>query len=687
MRTAWLQLDEVLRQKLWPRMMLAALDSSSAVFSAFVQATYDPSWSPIYVVEDIVRLIMLRVRLFGSAEQAAEKQELVDTAVFLLQLVPPKNLALEQDIIGRIVSLSTIDRATDLFNYLETHDYRFNSQTLLQFASRFAKSNEHKVIAAENLCYAARHRDFDINSPSAASVCTSLLTIEKGHPFPDGAAAPDELFKILLEAGFQPNLFTMTALMRNFCVRGHLKTAWTIFDLLLERGIEPDAHVYSILLKASKKELDISSIRLIMSTVHSKKLWSPIILNDFLDILYMHKERMAEPNSEGIFPFGRRQRKTNNAFRPMLQVYAKFFRLAPLQKFWPFPLEDRLSWMGAEPGQKFATPITELAAALMPQPDHLLIEPDTITLTLMLAANIRSLDQPDAMLRTYNRFLNMLDARDPLALQLIERHGTLVYDIFLRGLLQFRKCLDPAVRLVKRMLQLSKDEHLEHGKIIRHPPPSVHTWTIMVNGFKNHKLPHGAVSMIRLMMTHGMQPNLHTWNALIAAFARAGNARGAVKAMRYLEASGLQPDQHTLDAFGHLRRRARQHAVALLEASRKEPVEPDKLLLQLSLSAKQDPEEKKLGFRKQPQFETDRPITKLPPLGEAQQLAEWDRETTQRDLSRRLQFNPRIRKLGLNDNLPLGEAGVYPKPPPRTHAARHLKLDREAAYSAEDIES
>jgi pentatricopeptide repeat protein len=245
-------------------------------------------------------------------------------------------------------------------------------------------------------------------------------------------------------------------------------------------------------------------------------------------------------------------------------------------------LEDYLIWHGPAAGT--STTITDIAAALLPQPESKLMKPDTITLSLMLSAAIRGAPRfynslqsgAAAMLGQINHFNKLFDSGDSTAVAMVEKHGSLIYDVFLRGMLQFQQCLHPAVDLVKTMLERSLDEQKRYGRNVRHPRPSVYTWTMLVNGFKNHRQPGIAASMVRMMIKEGgVKPNMITWNTLITAFARVNDAHGAVRAVWYLEQSGLRPDKHTIQAISSMNPRARQQALTLMEASKDKLIPPD----------------------------------------------------------------------------------------------------------------
>lgn len=566
----WVQMDAKEREEFWPRMVLYLLDSKPATLISFLQATYDASWSPPYVVEDTLRALYLRLASFDGAERS----RLVDLLIHLLYSSPDGHLAVGQDVLASFTGWAELPQVIEILQVAEASGHPLSVDTLLHFAARFAESPDHKVMAAEILTSMSSIRGFDINSASASSVCTTLLNIRTGDRLPDGQAAPDELFRMLLECGLQPNLLNFTALMKNFTARGHLDTAWTVYDLMTKYGIEADDHVHSILLNAAKKSLDAPSAHRVMASYHGLQQtgsWNEFIVNDFLDILLRDNE--AQPEKR------RRQRKSNNAFRPMLQFYAKFYHLEPLQKFIQRPLEDVLAWPG--PPERHSTPFTQLAEVLAPQPEQLLKQPDTTALLLMLAANIRSLTDPKPIMRAYLLFNQLVEREDPHALRIIQRRGSMVHDIFLRGLMQFRSHLGHSFRTVQSLLQLAQREETEHGKNMKHPYPSVYTWTILMQGFRNHGMPNAARKVFKMMVQEGhVQPTLVAWNTLVGAYAKVGNVEDAVKVLRYIEASGLQPDQNTVRAMEQLPARLRENAIELLEASKRQPL--DKSIADLS---------------------------------------------------------------------------------------------------------
>ncbi|KAI0017675.1 hypothetical protein F4780DRAFT_574850 [Xylariomycetidae sp. FL0641] len=556
MKVAWHNLGEEKRQRMWPYMIISAMSSNPGVLPSFIRATFDPSWCPSYVLEDVLYYLCRRCN-------ADEMQQTSSLAAFLLEKCPPRYMVLAQNILLSISKSCSEPELVKMYERLKSTEHPLNMDTLQHFASKLAKSNDFKVEAAEIIhSLTENFKSFDMNHAVAASISTSLLGLSEDRPAPLGYAAPDELFKTLLECGLQPNYLNLSALMRNFAVRGHLDTAWEVLDIMLQRGMEPDTHVYSILLNAAKKNMDFASAQRIIHMIHANDAWTPLLATDCLDFAFRDIEANAKDESR------RRQRKAKMKWKPILHLYAKFFDLAHLQKYTLFPLENAVASKGDSP--KHLSPMMEMLLALPPRPLPLLMKPDHLTLCLMLSANLRGIEPLHIINRYYQRFLTLLEREDQTTLDILENQKTLLYDLFLRAFVQYRQKIQYSIDLVSTMVLYAEEEKQRLGCYKYHHPPSVYTWTILLNGFGSHKHTYGAVSALEIMTRHGVRPNTVTWNALILAFARVGNVGGVVKAVRCLEEAGYQTDDFTMRALNVLSRTQREKVIDILKKIRKE---------------------------------------------------------------------------------------------------------------------
>ncbi|KAI5855049.1 hypothetical protein GGS23DRAFT_590180 [Durotheca rogersii] len=558
-QAAWHRVAQERREFLWPQMILSAFRSNPGIVPGFIQVTFESSWCPSYVVEDSVYLLFRALDALQASHDS--HMEVAELVVFLLKTCPPRYLSLEQMVIQKVLSLIPTSSASGLYQTLKKVEHPLQMSTLLHFASRFAREAKYKQLAAEIIYFLSSKPQFDINSPAAASVCTTLLTVEKNGALPQGHTDPDVLLKLLLDAGFRPNLLSLSALMRNFCIRGHLDTAWKIFEVLTQHNITPDPYVFSILLDGSKHNMDIESLERVIDLIEPSGEWTPVLLNDLLDFLYEETEYEGDRR--------RRQLQTTRArtFRAMIKLYAKFFVLAPLQRLFAFPLEHLVVSESISPYKA-----ARAVAPLRPRPEVQLMQPDSITLGLMLRAHIRSIRTTENLSRAYNYFLGLLHTRDRVVLKVIKDQGTVFHDAFLHCFLQFSPTFDHAIQMVENMIVDHEREQQELGLNELHPAPSIYTYTILMNGFRKHGNPRGVISTLNMMVNDaGINPNLVAWNTVIATLLGSGYIVDAVSVTQHMKQAGFQWNAHTIQAFNGLSRMERVRVSEMLEKARGKP--------------------------------------------------------------------------------------------------------------------
>ncbi|KAI4859381.1 hypothetical protein F4820DRAFT_439903 [Hypoxylon rubiginosum] len=574
MKDAWHRLDHQRRASLWPQTILSVLRTSPGTLPSFIQSSFHSTSCPSYILEDATYLLfqISDSEIVGRAGQ----EQLTELVFFLLENSPPRYISLEQTIIRKVMSWLPTLRVLELYEALKTVEHPLHWNTSLHFASCFAQHSMYKAKAASLLHSLRYKRGFDINSPAAASVCTTLLNLKAEDKLPDDEAAPDELFKLLLDLGFRPNLLGLSALMRNFCVRGRVEVAWNIFNLLIQRRIQPDVQVFSILLNGAKEAVDVESLQRVVNAISASKSWSPYLINDLLDSIYQMNEfhNKSERSS-------RTSRKENckMAWRFMVQIYTKFFRLAPLQKLTRYPLENLLVLDVKKQLPAHLSQMDRLAATLAPLPDRLLMQPGSITLSLMFKAHLRSIKSLGPLRAYYHLFKELLRKGDRTVVNLVKDHGTAIFNIFLRDFLQFRS----SVRDGLQILHEATIEHRRYSKDIRHPSQLLRTYTILMNGLRNHRHPQLVIVTLVRMIKEGITPNITTWNVVIGTLLRENHIREAVRVMQHMEQIGLETNQRTVREITRLSHSKRVRIAQLKEKLGKNRTNLDDLSLAKSL--------------------------------------------------------------------------------------------------------
>ncbi|KAI0881770.1 uncharacterized protein GGS22DRAFT_171832 [Annulohypoxylon maeteangense] len=562
----WSELSNERRKLKWRDYIASLFRSTPDQAISFMHKTFRPEWCLNYVVEDSVYLILWSLK--GAEDRMKRGKQIVDLLFFLLQNAPPKYLVLDQWSIWQAVSLIPVSRLFEFYQILRRLEHPLRQNTLLHFARRLAVKSKYKAQATDILRFLSTMPGFDINAPAPSSVCTTLFTMKEDDVVTNDDAAPDELFKTLLDVGFRPSLFGLSALMRNFCLRGRIDVAWRIFNSLLEAGIEPDAHVFSILLNGAKTNLDRESVQRDINMIEATQGWTQVLLNDLLDYIYQFAESQEEKRR------AQRERLNIKAYRLMIQLYSKFFHYAPLKKLVDVPL-GFYDWGLDDPIHPHLQEVTRMISNLRQLPDDLLLEPDSITLEIMLRARFRSIKGPDALIIYYRHFMSSLTWGDPVLTALVKDRGTVIYDIFLRDFLQFKETFNSGVALVQRVARYANLEKQKHGKNTLHPPPSVYTYTILMNGYRNHKKYEGVIRTLNEMIEKDITPNIVTWNVVIGSLLDTGSMTRAVRVIEHLNQIDLQPNDRTIEEVTHLSLGKRKEFADLMGQVEKHPRKTD----------------------------------------------------------------------------------------------------------------
>ncbi|KAI1090026.1 hypothetical protein F5B19DRAFT_351077 [Rostrohypoxylon terebratum] len=537
-RGSWSELSNDRRKTIWQDYVVSLFRSTPAKVPSFVQETFQPERCPNYVIEDSIYLLLRSVE--GARDGGRKRKQVANLIFFLLKEAPPKYLILDQWAIWKAISLIRTSRIFEFYEALRKLEHPLRQNTLLHLASRLAVRSRYKAQAIDIIRFLSTMPGFDINAPAPSSVCTTLFTMKKGDMVADDDAAPDELFKALLDLGFRPSLLGLSALMRNFCVRGRIDVAWKIFNSLLEAGIEPDAHVFSILLNGAKKAFDMESFQRDVDMIEATKGWTPVLLNDFLDYIYQIDETKEETRRD------QRKRLGVRAWRLMVQLYTKFFHRAPFQKITDFPLDNLFQNIN-DTTPPHMHEISRMVTNLAQRPDDMLLQPDSLTLQIMLKAHYWSMTDPKALLIYYKKFMAAFAWREPIVTNLIEERGNAIHDILLKCLLQFERTFNFGIEMINRRVEYAWMEKKKHGKNTFHPPATVHTYTILMNGYRNHRQYEGVIRTLDSMVKAGITPTMATWNTVIGSLLETGAIERAVRVIEHINRIGLQPDKDTIE--------------------------------------------------------------------------------------------------------------------------------------------
>jgi pentatricopeptide repeat protein len=534
--------------------MLAALRLHPEKAHLFLQATFEESITPAYAARDVMGFLVHRTARLSEGERLAARESIAGSIFLLLEKSSSRYLQFSQAVLYCAMETMNPDTLALFYEKLERYGHPLHHNTLLNLAGRLAKDVNHKRLSVQILERLLDSESLDINTPHGAALCTSILSIKKDQISVEMPSTPAELFERLLDLGLVPNLLTYTVIIRNLCLNRELSTAWQVFDVMVERHIEPDAYLYSILMNGAKHCQDFDSMLRVAQAAYLDEIRDPIVWNDLLHgilLSCLSEDRQMRAKSHKVLP----------AFRYMLMAYTRFFNLDPLKQLVISDVDldlhsDELPGELSESEMKMLSLISDLPSSELGD----LVEPTSDTLGIMLVGYVAGFSKPFDVISFYSQFRKLLQSGDETARRLVEEQGTLVYDVAIKAAMKWKGLLHIALGIVSDMLQvevsLTGNSNTRPRISVEDesgPKPSVYTWSILLNGFLSHNETVQAERVLQMMRENGVEPTIVTWNTLVAGYARLQNVGNTVRALQRLEASGVEADDFTFKAFSYLK--------------------------------------------------------------------------------------------------------------------------------------
>lgn len=604
MRQQWRTNDADLRKLAWPTVMLNTLRFAPSRAHQVLEATFDENEVPFYAIRDVLNFFIQVYRLLppemksemevvegpDGFERRPKAGAHIPRLVFhILRNSSPGAYRLSQDTLYAAAVTSTAPQLLHLYKEIKRCGQRMDFWTKQQYASRFAKRPSYKMVALEILRDLVVRHKLNLSAPHGAALCTSILIYSKQTAAdPENQATRARLFEALLDLGLRPNRITFTAIIRDMSLAKEIDRAWQLFDFMKSSGIEPDDQLYSILINGSKLSGDFDHITRTANWLTSQKLENPFIWNDVIHTVY-------HAHIQASLEMGRTSPRWVPAFPTMLQVYCKYFDPKPLQNL--LSMYDRSAFLreSTEPLDTdqmaegyWISRVAPFVESLQPREPHDRLQPDNITLAVMLCGYVKSLKTPRDIIIFYATFRQLLKEGDETAAR-IAAHGTEVHDAVLLAIMRTPKMLPVALDILNDMLDSHAsgplaDSPREPGSRdpIPHPKPSAHTWAALIKGLGLARQPGRAEQALRVMDDQGDTPDDTHWNTVTAGYARVQDVDGVISALRRRVAAGFAPDEYTVKAFGYLRSpgdayeemegmlEARDRALAREEAERNE---------------------------------------------------------------------------------------------------------------------
>lgn len=598
-----------------------------------LQALLSASRIPFYMVEDSLDFLAYNLRQMEAGMKQSCAQKLADTVLQMFQLTEKGSIRLTQNTIYSIMDALPPTHLENWFHQLMAHEAPLHKYTLLQFASRFAKMSATKDLSLDIWRDLCETKSLDINTPLGASLCTSLLAFKDDdlHALDENLATPAELFQSLLDLGFVPNVITYTCIIHSLCVRKELRTAMEVFEVMKQHGVQPDEYTYSVMINGCKSYGDFNTMLRFALDARAADIRDPVVWNDIIHATFL--ACLKEPRVPGgvrrarCIVWGPMNSIFARFFHPeplrslITTQFTEVRDFMEKQGFIPSRMQGVFHGIPPLPPREVVQPTSSTLGLMvlgfvrhLPRPievirfyDHfkkMLKQGDPVAQMIVqeqgsIVHNIvlRSLLKWKGTLRIMLDIIrDMMTDISPAAAATIPSSQTrksspnlatnmeqIAAEFDISGIGADTTTAAADIMEAEGKIANGEESPLDAilsnvGDVsgearppIRHPRPSVYTWSILLKAFMSNRRTSEAEHILKLMQVHGVKPNIVTWNTLAAEYARLGNTKQAVEAMSRLEAAGFKSDDWTLRAFSRISDKAK--AIALME----QKVEENKL--------------------------------------------------------------------------------------------------------------
>ncbi|KAH7419921.1 hypothetical protein BKA64DRAFT_652010 [Cadophora sp. MPI-SDFR-AT-0126] len=427
-----------------------------------------------------------------------------------------------------------------------------------------------------------------------------------------------DIFRFVLEAGAESNIITYNILMKTSLDAGDHKTGWKIFETMTENGLTADAYTYSILLKDAKSRMDAAAIRAVMDYVRQNNIRSDWIITDVLHaILLLHQQERQSfkacggPVEQEQTAFDRLLQVYCDHFHvgPLAQIIPNFLDKYPgLSQV----INGSQEQLRDPPGPTLVVMITGyldnadtpyLAMQFYEHFRRLITRNDPVVAPLTKTTHVWNL-----VLMGIGKFAELLAECSNLVGDMLSgpdqtstpsrssvTHGYAEKDsghtistdsqLPLRPETAAHESLNPGESVQaepqpqpplepedvvpepldakNRNPDSISDSSFEPNTetatskpvTITPPKPDVHTWSILLKIFMDHRQPRAAEKVLSMMSERQITPSQVTWNKLAMGYARMQDTAMTVDVLRRLEVAGLSADEFTMSALGLIKNR------------------------------------------------------------------------------------------------------------------------------------
>lgn len=619
----WRRVPTEIRAHVWEELMLTSMDQYPASTLKLLLATYQaPSFPPRWAASDCLDFVVSHY--FGSEERKSTRESF--TAHDLRQIFDSitylhiRGLRLSARSVYLLQSMMNLQEFKAFHHVLTRTRQHLTGKTLLRFTYRFARSQETDL--AFQVLQQATEQGINLNLERWPQICHVLLARKYRDPYAE--VTDTELFDFMLHHGLRPTIVTYNILIQNSLEAGDHVTAWQIYDMMIDNKVMADVYTYSIMLNDAKIRKDDAAVEKLTHWMDEDGVRNSYTITDVLDTVFRlnRQEYFKRPPSE--------RKALPTPFSQMLPIYMQNFHVESLAQLIPrfeenflgsastkfAPEEDNTSVetprgtsFQAEPDQHhpdhFIMAKSE-TTVLNRETEYDLMEPNHVTLIVMLKSYIASVRNYKALLGFYDNFKSLISAQNPIVAPLLKEAQ--VYNHLLVELGHANAPMADCLRIVADMQkspsnsrhfvsdtetehshdenniseELSTSDKIDAGtnsddmpfyrtdatvESFQPPRPSIHTWTTLLNVFMQRHQPRAAEKVLQIMIEkEGLEPNQATWNALTMGYMRLQDPLMTADALIRTKKSGFIVD-HIMSSRWWLRFQARARLSEALESA------------------------------------------------------------------------------------------------------------------------
>lgn len=495
------------KRNVWSEIMLWLLHHDHYAVLPTLKATFRGQKAPNYVVADILEHLMSNFLQQSEIGQTSLPSELLPTLAFLLEQKPHLGRALSQKFFHLTLVHSTLEQGVQSWDLLREKGFRPSWHTYYHLGYFFGRHGQYER-ALEAL-----RRPIGLGAPPThwAFLATCAQVLRSSATKAEAYHASSDILSSFVKMGVRLNIYLYTIVMHNAVDHGDLQTALNVFDLLHEKGIEPNDYTFTVLLKGLKEGGNLGTLQAVIREAQEAlpKLSRPeVVATDILHCVYLkHFEPVCNERT----------------FAGLAQTFHEYFDPTSLIKL-------------GVPAHFFDDSRNPKGMGMMPPYP-------SIGIILSAYLELVSRNDPEEVVRLYRTFRRRIDDLDDNFMSSLGQINYF-YNAFLMALGQHAS----TIQLIPEVLRQMTDKRLHSA-----PLTSQHTWDILVNAFMRHKQPEAADRVIQTMSAYGEEPSDVTWNSLVRGYGRLQDVDKVLDTVRNMQLRRIELSNFSMRILGVMR--------------------------------------------------------------------------------------------------------------------------------------